>query len=222
MAAVGWRLQNLDLILNPVYFLRIRIAVKYSGKNRQANSEVNHSSAFSHFQSMGSHQLIFAYRGSLSNDLISAVIQLVDSKLKELEAPFRQKKSIINILIEGLQNSLFHAIENNNQKNHECVFLLSRQGKSFIIRIGNFIDRSHEDVLRNKINHLNSLDADQIQQMYLDVLDNGQLSDKGGAGLGFLRMIRDSGNKIAYAFEAPEGEKVFYSIEILVSEQAGK
>lgn len=183
---------------------------------------MNNGTAFNHFQSMGNHQLIFGYRGSLSNDLISALIQLVDSKLKELEAPFRQKKSVINILIEGLQNSLFHAIENHNQKHQECVFLLNRKGKSFVIRIGNYISADKESILKKKIEELNQLDADQIQQKYLDVLDHGQLSDKGGAGLGFLRMIRDSGNKIGYSFDAPDGEQVFYSIEILVSEQAGK
>ena len=180
------------------------------------------TTAYSHFQLMGNHQLIFGYKGSLSNDLISCIIQLVDSKLKEMDAPFRQKKSIINILIEGLQNCLFHALENNNPQEHECIFLLGKQEKNYQIRIGNFIDPAKTAVLKVKIDELNNLDADQIQQRYLDVLDHGQLSDKGGAGLGFLRMIRDSGNPIGYAFEPSENHKVFYSIDILVSEKAGK
>ena len=173
---------------------------------------------------MGNQQLIFAYRGSLSNDLVSAMIQLVDSKLKEQEAPFRQKKSIINILIEGLQNSLFHAAE--SKKNHGteqyCLFLLHRNSDGYVIRIGNFIDKQVQDDLRKKIDRLNTLDSDEIQQMYLDILDHGTLSDKGGAGLGFLRMIRDSGNKIKYSFEPSADGRVFYCIEIVVSEQAGK
>jgi len=175
---------------------------------------VNSASAFSQFQTMGNHHLIFGYRGTLSNDLISAIIQLADSKLKELEAPFRQKKSVINIMIEGLQNSLFHAIETGTEKSHECVFLLSRKEKDFLIRMGNFIESIKEQELRNKIDELNSLDSDEIQQRYLDVLDHGQLSDKGGAGLGFLRMLRDSGNPIGYSFEASNGKQVFYSIDV--------
>lgn len=173
---------------------------------------------------MGNHQLLFGYRGSLSNDLVSALIQLVDSKLKEQEAPFRQKKSIINILIEGLQNSLFHAMECRNHKSgdQQCLFLLGKSGAAYTIRIGNFIEKDKQAILKNKIDKLNALDADEIQQMYLDVLDHGILSDKGGAGLGFLRMIRDSGNKIGYSFEPGENNRVFYSIEIVVSEQAGK
>lgn len=165
---------------------------------------------------MGHHQLIFGYRGSLSNDLVSCIIQLVDSKLKEQDAPFRQKKSIINILIEGLQNSLFHALENKNPKNHECVFLLSKEDKSYRIRIGNFIESGKKEVLQKKIDELNSLDADEIQQRYLDVLDHGQLSDKGGAGLGFLRILRDSGNPIGYSFHDSGENQVFYCIDILV------
>ena len=194
------------------------------GKTNLALSTLNNSSAFDHFRMMGNHQMIFGYKGSLSNDLVSALIQLVDSKLKEQEAPFRQKKSIINILIEGLQNSLFHSLESKNHKGgeHQCLFLLGKSAEGYLIKIGNFIEKQKQEVLQAKINKLNGLDADEIQQMYLDVLDHGILSDKGGAGLGFLRMIRDSGNKIGYSFEPSEDNRVFYSIEIVVSDQAGK
>lgn len=185
---------------------------------------MNNSSAFDHFRLMGNHQLIFGYRGSLCNDLISAIIQLVDSKLKEQEAPFRQKKSVINILIEGLQNSLFHSSENKNRSREEqnCLFLLAKNQNTYTIRIGNYIDNKSQEELKKKIDRLNSLDFDEIQQMYLDVLDQGALSDKGGAGLGFLRMIRDSGNKIGYSFEPGENNSVFYSLEIVVSEKQEK
>jgi hypothetical protein len=185
---------------------------------------VNSTPAFDHFRLMGNHQLILAYRGSLSNDLISALIQLVDSKLKEQEAPFRQKKSIINILIEGLQNSLFHAVEGKNRKGTEqhCLFLLGKRQDGYFIRIGNHIEKNAQNALQSKIDKLNKMDSDEIQQMYLDVLDHGTLSDKGGAGLGFLRIIRDSGNKIGYSFEPSEDNNVFYSLEIIVSEQADK
>ena len=179
------------------------------------------SSALDQYKSMGNHQLIFGYRGSLSNDLVSALIQMADSKLKELETPFRKKKAIINILIEGLQNSLFHSIEGQKSlgNGHICLFLLGKREGEYFIRIGNFIESSKKEVLSAKIDKLNSMDAEQIQQTYLDVLDQGALSDKGGAGLGFLRIIRDSGNKIAYSFEpADDNQQMFYSMEILVSD----
>lgn len=179
---------------------------------------------FDHFRLMGDHQLIFGYRGSLSNDLISSLIQLVDCKLKEQEAPFRVKKSVINVLIEGLQNSLFHSIEGKNHSGREehCLFLLGKQQNAYIIRIGNFIEKHTQEALRDKMDRLNAMDADEIQQKYLDVLDHGTISDKGGAGLGFLRMIRDSGNKLSYSFEPTADNRIFYCIEIVVSEQSGK
>jgi hypothetical protein len=185
---------------------------------------LNKSSAFDHFNLMGKHQLIFGYRGSLCNDLISSLIQLVDCKLKEQAAPFRVKKSAINILIEGLQNILFHSVEvdGHRQTEDHCLFLLGKQHDSYVIRIGNFIEKHTQDALRNKMDRLNAMDADEIQQMYLDVLDHGTISEKGGAGLGFLRMIRDSGNKLGYSFEPTDDNRIFYCIEIVVSEQSGK
>lgn len=36
--------------------------------------------------------------------------------------------------------------------------------------------------------------------MYLEVLDNGSISEKGGAGLGILRVMKDSGKQNSIRF----------------------
>jgi hypothetical protein len=73
--------------------------------------------------------------------------------------------------------------------------------------------------LRSKLDYLNTLDSKQIHKMYLEVLDNGSISDKGGAGLGILRVMKDSGSKIQYAFQSVDKTRSFYCMEIVISEQ---
>jgi hypothetical protein len=118
------------------------------------------ASVFDQYQMMRTHHLIFGYRGTLTNDLITSLLQLSDSKLKELKTPFRKKKSIINILIECLQNILYHSesFHDGLFSGHHCLFLLGKRESDYFIQIGNFIDNTQMTDLRSKLDYLNTLD----------------------------------------------------------------
>jgi hypothetical protein len=179
------------------------------------------ASVFDQYQMMRAHHLIFGYRGTLTNDLITSLLQLSDSKLKELKTPFKRKKSIINILIECLQNILYHseAFQDGIYNGHHCLFLLGKREEDFFIQIGNFIENKQVADLKSKIDYLNTLESKEIHRMYLEVLDKGAISEKGGAGLGILRVMKDSGSKIEYAFQDVDAGRSFYCMEIVVREQ---
>jgi len=179
------------------------------------------ASVFDQYQLMRNHHLIFGYRGTLTNDLITSLLQLSDSKLKELKTPFKKKKSIINILIECLQNILYHSesFHDGFFNGHHCLFLLGKREEDYFIQIGNFIENKQIVDLKAKIDYLNTLDSKQIHKMYLEVLDKGTISDKGGAGLGILRVMKDSGSQIQYGFQKVDDFRSFYCMEILITEK---
>ena len=54
------------------------------------------------------------------------------------------------------------------------------------------------DLFKN-IDHLNTLDKVGLKSVYLETLTNGQISKKGGAGLGVIIMAMKSKNKIVYS-----------------------
>ncbi len=174
---------------------------------------------FEHYQMMRTHHLIFGYRGFLTNDLISSILTLTESRLKDLPAPFKKKKSIINIIIEGLQNILYHgeSVEENGIMGHHCIFLMGQRTNEYFIQFGNFISNSEVAALRSKLSYFNSLKQEQVQQLYLDILDKGDVSDKGGAGLGILRVIRDSDRTMDFTFIPVDERQSFYCMEIKIS-----
>jgi hypothetical protein len=176
-------------------------------------------SAIDQYQMMRERQLIFGYRGAMSNELITSILQLIETKLKEMHLPFKKKKAIINILIECLQNILYHSDKSavDLDVSSPCIFLIGKREGEFFIQIGNFIQNGLVKELKAKLEYLNSLDAEALHNLYMEVLDNGQISEKGGAGLGILRVIKDSGNQIAFDFMNIESNKVFFSMEIKIS-----
>jgi len=178
------------------------------------------TTAFDQYQLMRTHHLIFGYRGTLNNELITSILTLSETKLKDLKTPFKKKKSIINILIECLQNILYHS-ENFSDglfSGHHCIFLLGKREDEFFIQIGNYIKKNQVADLKSKLEYVNTLEAEDVHKLYMEILDKGKISDKGGAGLGILRVVKDSGQKIDFDFQPHDGQKSFFCMEIKVNE----
>jgi len=177
--------------------------------------------AFDQYQLMRAHHLIFGYRGTLSNELITSILNLSETKLKDLQTPFKKKKSIINILIECLQNILYHSetFSDGVFSGHHCIFLIGKREGEFFIQIGNYIEKGQVTNLKAKLDYVNSLQPEEVHRLYLEILDKGQISAKGGAGLGILRVVKDSKREIEYDFQSIDTQKAFFCMEIKIDEK---
>jgi hypothetical protein len=77
---------------------------------------------------------------------------------------------------------------------------------------GNPVDKETADSLKERIDSINKLDKDGLKAMYKDIIKSNSLSDKGGAGLGFVDMARKSGQKLEYDFEDMGEGFYFFSL----------
>jgi hypothetical protein len=171
---------------------------------------------YQQFQMMQQNHLIVSYNGSLNGELIAALLQLSDAKLKEQELTIRKKKNIINILIECLQNIFYHS-ESESAMFQQCVLMLGKDETSYYIYTGNYLRNEKAKMLQTKLDKINPLSKEELHQLYLATLDSGQLSAKGGAGLGMLRIIRESGQKLAYEIEPIDQDYAFFSLQIRIN-----
>ncbi|SFC62143.1 hypothetical protein SAMN05421780_107136 [Flexibacter flexilis DSM 6793] len=167
------------------------------------------------YQMMKQNHLIVSYSGTLNGELIASLLQLSDAKLKEQQVNVRKKKNIINILIECLQNIFYHS-EMELPALKECILMLSKQDDEYVIYTGNYLRQDRAKVLQAKLEKINPLSQEEIHQLYLATLDSGQISAKGGAGLGILRIIRESGQKLEYAIENIDNEHAFLGLQIKI------
>ena len=64
--------------------------------------------------------------------------------------------------------------------------------------------------LTEMLDHINSLDKDGLKELYKNQMKEGRLSEKGGAGLGFIDIARKTGNKLEFHFlPIDEGSSFF-------------
>ena len=70
--------------------------------------------------------------------------------------------------------------------------------------------------LKKTLEHINSLDKEGLKDLYKEIIKNTTISDKGGAGLGFVDMARKSGQKLLYEFPEMSPDYHFFCLKVIV------
>jgi hypothetical protein len=157
---------------------------------------------FKLFKAMQKDNLNYIYRGLFTSNITDNILALAESNLVKKEDPRALKRKVYNVMVEGLQNITKHqadidvSVENNNG-----VFVLKKENLKYFITTGNLIENENIQALTAQIEQVNKLDEDELKAYHRQVLVDGKISSKGGAGLGLIDMARKSGNKLLYAFE---------------------
>ena len=174
------------------------------------------------YKRMENDDIILAFKGDITEDLLTSVFQIMESRLEMSPAEMRLKKKVNNILIECLQN-VYHHMEDFNEDEKpddqagSAMFLICEdKEKRYRIITGNHMLNTNVDALKNKIDTINAMSPEELKANYLEALKNTELSGKGGAGLGMMDMARKSGKKINYRFDEVNDRISFFSLMISV------
>lgn len=145
--------------------------------------------------------ILVSHYGQLSQTVISNLEENVEAKVVSLQIPKGPLKKIFFISVETLQNILIHG-EKNNQGEQHNFFILVNNGTTINVLSANLVANSAIPALENQINTINSFDDEKgLKAYYLEHLENNTLSEKGGAGLGFITIGMKSGNKLKVDFQ---------------------
>lgn len=156
-------------------------------------------------QMLQAHQqgetVLVSHYGELSQSVISNLEGSVEEKITSLEISKGPIKKIFFISVETLQNMLLHGHKNNEGEQHN-FFILVKNGENLKVISSNLVANSSISALEKQIQTINSFDDEKaLKAYYLEHLENNTMSDKGGAGLGFITIGMKSGNKLKVDFK---------------------
>lgn len=166
--------------------------------------------------------IILAYKGSITPDLINEVLEAVEDKLEEGNEEGKTRKKLYNVLVESLQN-LYHHIEETHEGIEEDldpkfgILIIEKESNGeYKVTTGNFINSVKIKFLKEKIDKINSLSRDELKDMYKFILNHQRISAKGGGGLGLVDIARKTGKKIRYKFYPYNDNYSFFNLIIEV------
>lgn len=176
------------------------------------------------YKDLEQDDIILSFKGDITQDLLSSVFSIMETKLDQQPDQPQLKKKFYHILIECLQNLYHHnetmSVEEKNEVNENggsSIFMIGRgENNSFRIITGNFLLNTNAETLKTKIDKVNSMNAEELRAYYLDKLNTTELTDKGGAGLGMIDIARKSGHKIDYHFHKVSDKYSFFSLAVTV------
>ena len=176
-----------------------------------------------YYSSLNGGDVLLAYKGSITSDLISNVLEVIETKLDDLSEVPKTRKKVYNVLVESLQNLYHHidelpvTLEKNFDKRFGVLAISRIEPNIYKITTGNFINSGKIKILKEKIDKINSLSPEELKEMYKFILNHQKLSAKGGGGLGLVDIARKTGNKLEYSFENYSNDIYFFNLDIIVS-----
>lgn len=165
--------------------------------------------------------IMLSFKGDMSTDLLTSILQIVENKLDRFGESPKIKKRIFNILVECLQN-LHHHIDTPESfpfgDKPSVIVMVAKTVSGYAIITGNFILDGNADELKKRLEQINGMTPEEVKELYKSVLADGKLSEKGGGGLGMIDIARKSGEKLEYGF-IPFGDgSSFFSLNVKVNE----
>ncbi|MFO7938508.1 MAG: SiaB family protein kinase [Bacteroidales bacterium] len=172
------------------------------------------------YRSMKAHEITLVYEGEITHQITKAFTSLTESNMaKESESNLVQKK-VFHVMVECLQNISKHADTFGSDDflfAGRGIFMVSKSKNDYHVTTGNVIENTKIDELTSMLENINQLDKDGLKQLYKTQMKEGRLSDKGGAGLGFIDIARKTGNKLDFHFLPIDEASSFFLLTSSIS-----
>jgi hypothetical protein len=168
---------------------------------------------------MKTRKLMLAYDGEVTQQLTKAFAALAEQSLDKEEEDNMVKRKVFHVMVECLQNVGKHT---DNQETGDPlfpgngIFLVGRSDDHYTITTGNTVSSDKRETISTMLDDINKLDKDGIKALYKKQLKEARLSEKGGAGLGFIDISKKTGQKLGYSFIDVSDKTCFFLLKVKV------
>jgi hypothetical protein len=149
------------------------------------------------FKTLEHQKVSLAYFGVFSDEITSLLISFSEGHISKNKELRKLAKKVPLLIAESFQNIVRHGILEKESipeiKSSKDFFQISIVEDRIVITSANVIDKENVPDIDKQIEYLNLLDSKELRTLYLETLEHGPVSEKGGAGLGLIQMVRKSG-----------------------------
>lgn len=173
------------------------------------------------YETLEQQRILLSFKGDLSPELVTALLGIVERKMELIEPDAKARKRVFNVVMECLQN-LYH----HNKRPAEPalsvgdphgVVMIAHHSEGYSVLTGNLMAGADVDRMKEHLDRINALGADQLRDLYKATLANGRFSERGGGGLGMIDIARKSGGKLEYGFVPFDQDNTFFSLNVNVT-----
>jgi hypothetical protein len=170
---------------------------------------------YGNYNSKSSKKILVSHFGEFTQDLVNSISNGIEEQMLEFGDKKGTVKRMFSILVEGLQNVRLHG-EKDEDGNQHSFLVIAQDENEYLVTFGNLILSHNTAIMDERLKQINAYDEAQVKALYMEVLTNGIISNKGGAGLGFITMAMKSKNQLKYNFEEINEKLACFTCEVKV------
>jgi len=155
--------------------------------------------------------------GPLSYEEIGFLLNKMAALLDKRGMNITIRKKVYAAMVESLENIYKHQDFINDDNAYLPKFSLFADSQNLSLFVSNSILNHKVTLLKSKLDKVNSLDKDGLKDLYKNTILSGNVSPKGGAGLGIINIAKVSENKINYTFTTISEKYSYFTLNILIS-----
>ncbi|QKG79016.1 SiaB family protein kinase [Tenuifilum thalassicum] len=158
------------------------------------------------------------YKGEMNHQIMRSFAFMANRKIAEMKIPTATRKRVFHIMIECLQNITKHSDDYDEKEKHigNGLFVVGKERDSFYIVTGNLIRNDKVSMLEQRIEKLNNATPSQLKEMFMEQMVQGEITEKGGAGLGLIDIARKSKRKLYYHFVPYKNNRHFFILAVTI------
>jgi len=169
------------------------------------------------YTTMKNQQVILVYEGVITHEIVKAFSALAEANMERNQEDASIQKKVYFVMVESLQNISKHSDSAEEDKPGRGVFIISKAEENYMMTTGNIVENSKVEGLKAMLEQINTLDKEELKELYKTQMKGGSISEKGGAGLGFISIARKTESKLQYSFQPIDDSKTFFILSTNIS-----
>jgi hypothetical protein len=176
------------------------------------------------------NNILVSYSGHIWANGIDGMAEMLLKRLEFDDMPFSASQSIFSIFIEQINNMMMYSADKEYKTDpagkpleiSKGIIILGVQDTMYYIQSGNVVTDKNAEILKVRLEYLNTLDKKESRQYYTQQLnaEDDNLESR-GAGIGLIEIARRASDSIVYEFE-PLGDGLQYFTMCITVNQGEK
>ena len=158
----------------------------------------------------------YSYRGTMLEHFTAAILDLGELVKKgNGQEKLTIKKRAPFLMVECFQNILRHGVQEGSGE-AKGYFGFYSSPEFFTINTINEINDSAVESLSNLLDDINNSSDEEKKLRYMEIMQNENFGDEGGAGLGLIEISRKSGSKLEYEMESKDNGRSCFHQQVTI------
>lgn len=164
-------------------------------------------------------EVLINHYGPLSYEEIGFLLNKMTSLLERYNFGITLRKKVYSAMVESLENIYKHQDIIKGSNSYQPKFSLILGNDNINLSCSNSLLKTKMGPLKARLDKVNQLDKAGLKEFYKEVILSGNVSQKGGAGLGIINIAKVTENKLEFSFENIDEQYTYFTLRIKVSLQ---